>query len=302
MWHTIRSFLESHFSLLMGLGLVGGLLTPVPGMLPDYVPPAILAVMMGFSYSKIKLADIMKIRIREILGFYVFRFLLIPFLGYAFFKFALPDYSYAVLLLLLLPVAVSGAALAALLGGNVALALAATVLSSLIAPFLIPLVFELVEYRVEFDTVSMFLTLGAIVFIPALVYFGGIRWFAGPKKIVQDNASLASVVLFGLFILVVVSRLRDEILADPAALIAPFLILGAVFAFMYALGWIVFLRADRETRIAYTIFSGANNMGLGVSIALLYFTAEDNLRIIICEFLWVIALGGFQFFLKRVKH
>lgn len=301
MFPNVRHFVESHFGLLMVIGLLLGLLSPLPGMLPDYVPPLILAVMMGFSYSKISMAEMKTIKIREISGFYVLRFLIVPFFGFLFFQAVAPDYAYAVLLLLLVPMAVSGAALSGLLGGNATLALTGTVVTSAIAPFLIPLAFEFAGFEIKLDTWGMFVTLSAIVFAPAVIYFGGIRNFEKPKLWVRENASFFSVVLFAVFITIVVSRLRDELLADPAALIVPFLIMGAVYLAMFALGWLVFLKSDRPTRIAYTAFSGINNIGLGVSLAIMYFPVQEKLYIILCEFLWALFLAGFQYFLKKVR-
>jgi predicted Na+-dependent transporter len=302
MTQTINQFFENHFGLVMVLCLALGLLSPLPGMLPDYVPPIILAVMMGFSCSKIRLADLKAIRIKDVAGFYTLRFMIVPLLGFLFFQTFLPAYTYAVLLILLLPMAVSGAALAAMFGGNATLALTGTVLTSLIAPFMIPLVFEFAGYEIALDTFGMFLTLAGIVFVPALVYFCGIRFFEKPKQWIQTNSSFASVLLFSIFIMIVVSRLRDEILADPVSLIVPGIILLLLYVGIYALGWLVFLRSERSTRIAYTVFSGMNNIGLGVSLAIMYFPVQEKIYLIICEFLWVFLLSGFQYFLKKAKY
>jgi len=279
--------------------LAVGLLTPVPGMLPDYVPPVILAVMMGFSCSKISVEDLKNIRIRDVLGFYVFRFLALPALLFLGAQTVLPEYSYILLLLTLLPVAVSAAALTAILGGNATLGLSATVLTSFMAPFVIPAVFEFAGYEIALDTFGMFKTLIGIVFVPALIYFLGIRRLPAVKKQVQENASFVAVTLFSVFVLIVVSKLRDPILTDPAALIEPTIILLIVFIGLFLLGWGLFFKSAMAERISYTLFSACMNIGLGVSLVILFFPVQEQVYIIICEFLWVLSLPVFQAFLKR---
>lgn len=298
MFARFRSFCESHFSLLLSAGLIGGLVFPFLGHAPDFVPPAILAAMMGFSYSKITIAELKNIRLRETLLFYAFRFLIVPFLLYGLCLLVLPDFGYSVLLLALLPAAISCSALAGIMNGNATLALASTLISSLFAPFIIPLIFKFVGMQVEINTLGMFMTLGAILFLPAIVYFGSVRFFPVPDAWVKRNASFASVALFSVFIAVAIARLRDVILADPLHILFSGVVLSVFFFVLYALGWLAFRKNPRADRIAYTLFSGCVNVGLGVSLTILYFPAKEQLYMVICEFLWVFSLSALQYFLR----
>ncbi len=293
-----RQFCENHFSIVMLISLVIGLLFPVLGSGPDILPPMILAVMMGFSCATITLDELKKIRVAEISLFYVLRFFVLPLALFGLCALFLPEYRYVILLLGLLPVAVSAAYLSIILGGNSSLGLAATVLSSIIAPFMIPAVFAFTDLDIEVDVLGMFMTLAGIVFLPAFLYYLFIRRIAPLRDFARGNAGFVNVLMFSAFIIVVIAKLQAQILADIGVIISAAGVLSFVFLLFYALGWMTFSQKNMADRVSFTLFSGCINMGLGISLGLLYFPEKEKLYLIVCEFLWVFSLSVFQYFLK----
>lgn len=297
----IKLHVENNFSLLMIFGLCLGLSTDVFGHVPDYVPPTILAIMMGFSYSKISLEELLHVKFKAIGFLYVWRYIIYPFALYGFFDMVMPDYKYAALLIGLLPLAVSCAPVCSLLGGNASVALAGTVVSSIVAPFLIPLAFEFYGFTVDLDTLGMFYTLAGMIFLPGVVYFGFIRFLNKPKAWVKHNASFAAVTLFSLFVVIVVSKLRHHILIDPLQLIEPALVMVGILGSFYAIGWFM-PQASYKQQITNALFSGCINMGLGVTLAILFFTPDVQVAFILAEFIWIFFLAGFQYMLKGRRN
>ena len=303
MFYKLRQFCETHFGFLMSLSLLVGLFSPALGHAPDWAPPAVLALMLMFSYARVDLAHLRHINLIEIGGFYAIRFLLYPLLLFIACAWFLPDYRYAVLLLALLPSAVSAAAMASLMGGHTTLALTGTLLSGVLAPLTIPLAFEWVGMDVAIDTVSMFVTTAILIFVPGVVYFLGFARFPKARDFIHGNAGFASVLLFSVFIIVVVAKLSPQIWAqDVLFLLKSGIVLALVYSSFYVLARLLAGRMSLEKRISYSLLSGCNNVGLGVSLALLYFPARENIYLIICEFLWVFLLAGFKFFLERRQH
>lgn len=288
--------------LLMGVALVCGLVFPGFGKAPDVTAAILLALMMGVSYSKVSLAELGDIPVREALFFYSARFVVYPFILYALCHFFLPGFTPAVLLLALLPAALSAGPMAAILGGNASLALAGTLISNLVAPFVIPLAFSAIGFHVALDISGMFMALLAIIFIPAIVYFGAVRHIKGARRALQHNAGFIAVILFVIFVAVVIAQLREEILSNLTLIAYALPVLGAIFASFYILPWLLTRTRMRAMRISYTLLSGCNNMGLGVSLALLYFPERERVYIIVCEVLWIILLAGFQRFLIMRKN
>ncbi len=296
-----RTFTENNFAALMIVALFVGLAMPVFGRVPDVTPAVILACMMFFSYAKISFEDLKQVKIFTVTGFVLFRFIAFPLGLYWLCLQIFPAYAMTVLLLGLLPGAVMAAALGAILKGNATLGLAGTVISSAIAPFSIPFIFETFGYRMEISALDMFITLSNIIFLPGLVYFALIKLLPRTENLIKRNASFWTVTGFLVFILVVVGRLGGTMLQDPVQALISAAILAGFYASFYVLGWVMFARQNHADRIGYTLVSGCNNIGLGLSLAILYFPLQDQFYVIVSEFLWVFLIGGMQLFLKLKK-
>ena len=59
---------------------------------------------------------------------------------------------------------------------------------------------------------------------------------------------------------------------------------------MYLMGYLFIPKGDTAIRRTLSISSGANNMGLGVTITALYFTGKVNVFFIIAQIVWVLVL------------
>jgi BASS family bile acid:Na+ symporter len=299
----LRALIESRIGTVLGLFVLAGMLLPGLALVPGAALPWIIGIILLFACSRIEPADIARIRPSEVLGFYLLRFLLLPVPVYAALHFAWPRLAEAGLLTALMPAGATAPALAGILGGNPALALGLVALSSLAAPVAVPAVFSLVGgAHIQLDTGAMMLTLALTIFTPVLLYGLVLRRVPPLARAMKANASAAALLLIGFALAVVVAKRRDMILADPGfVLLAAAFQAGLSFCF-YAAGWAMGSlpgEARRRAAISYAVSSGAVNIVLGISLALLFFPPETSLILVAGEIPWVLALPLFRAFLAR---
>jgi len=67
----------------------------------------------------------------------------------------------------------------------------------------------------------------------------------------------------------------------------------------YLTGLAFAYKSGAENRISYSLLSGCNNTGLGISVAVLFLTPSESVLIIIWEINWIFCLILFQQLIKR---
>lgn len=296
----IRTFIEAHFGALLLLAFVLGLTVPALENTPKNVILVLQATIILFACSKIRLADFSDFRARDVAGFYILRFILLPVLMfYAAVLFA-PEYKYALLLLGTMPCGATLPAMMNILGGNPALGLTATTLSGLLSPFVVSAIFAAVSTMgLQLDILGMFQTLFIVIFCPVLVYFGLLRRIEPLKLTMRTNASMMAIILIFGVIMIVVAYQRERFFQEPEFFIEAFIIGAIAYFIYYALGWILFRRRNLSTRISYSLMGGNNNIALGISLAALYFPEKEMFILVVWEILWIMGVTLFQLYVKK---
>lgn len=295
---TVRSFAEKHFNwILMSAFLIGMV---APGL--DKVPSAIIVYGTGaiifLACARISLKELESVDIFTIGGFSLVRFILIPFVVYFAVAMTFPDLAIGSFLLALMPAGVAVAVLTAITAGNVALGLSLTIISSLLAPFVVPSAFAMMGHMVQIDLFDMFKSLVVMVFLPIGLYFGLARPIKPVKAAIQSNGKFLSIVIMVFLTSVIVAQKREVFLEDPWFVLESLIVLSVLFFVFYASAWILAFKAREAERIAYTYGSGAMNNNLGIALAYLYFDAKTALFLILSEVVWVLAMSTFQTWLK----
>lgn len=214
----------------------------------------------------------------KVIATVLFIYLIIPVtalgIGYAFFPHA-PELTAGLVLITVLPVAVTSAVWTDLSDGNLPFTLSIITLTTLLAGIITPTAMTLVAGTlIEFDAISLVLDLVKTVILPVivgLVVRQLLPRFAQTIKPVLDILVKINIVIT---------------LAINSAVMKPYLggigakvlwIIGAVFLlilFSYLLGYIfggIVFRRDRETRISTAYVCGMRNNGAGLVIASAYF-------------------------------
>lgn len=287
---SLRHFIESHFGLVLIAACALGLILPLGGI-PDDSASVALAMLTYASCFKLADGGFSEIVWRDVARFYVVRYLLLPVALLTVAQILLPDYALGVFLLALVPAAVSSPAFAHMFGGTVPPAFAIVTVSTLLAPFLIPLQFMWAsDVAMDISPLSLFKTLAFCIFLPMAFYFAT-RRFRRWGTMMYDNTKLISIVLVAFVIALVIAKQRDVFLADIGGLAVPFIACMACYGcFLLTARWLARGRSE-QTRITYTVCSAFNNVALGVSLALLHFPPKIILFIAVSEIGWALLPG-----------
>lgn len=299
---SIKNFIERHSSLILTAGFVIGLAFPQLAAVPDRAVPWMLAIVIFCSCARISSEDLRRIDLKHSLGFYLARFIVLPLIVGGVLTFLFPRIRDGVLLLCLAPAGSSLPAWNAIMGGNVALGMGLLVLSSLLAPFIIPAAFSFVDVAgIELDLAGIFLTLAGMIFAPVAVYFLLARHVTPVKSWLRENGSVPALLFLAAILTLVIAKQRDYFFTEPLFLIGISALACAFYFAFYAFGWLAGARQDRSTRITYELCSGTNNLALAISIGFLYFPDPVSHFLILNEIAWLAGIAGFQKFTQKTQ-
>lgn len=302
MFGQIRQWIEGHFVWFLIAGLLSALFVPGLEAAPSSWATYAMATIILFSCSKIHLDEIKQIPLIPASVFYVARFLILPLFGYFALSFLYPDLKEAVLLLLLVPCGVMVPAVCIMMGGNVSMGLGGVVLSSLLAPIVLPVYFEVLGYEgVDLNSFDMFVKLSIMILLPIAVYFGLLRRVETVKQFLRVNAPAYSVVMITVVFSCVIAKQRDVFFEQPGFVLLALCIAGTAFLVIYGFGWMFAFRENKGNRIAFALISGANNMALAIAVGILFFPDIVSQFLVVAEVIWIASLPVFRSFLKKVK-
>ncbi len=298
MYAKIRELAESHFNIILLSAFLIGMIAPGLDAVPtDFVVYATGAIIF-LACSRLSLKEMEAVDIFTIGGFTLARFILIPFLVYFAVLYTMPDLAIGSFLLALMPAGVAVAVLTAITAGNVALGLSLTIVSSLLAPFVVPSAFAMLGHMIEIDLFEMFMTLAMMVFLPIALYFGIARPIAPVKNVIKENGKFFSIIIMVVLTSVIVAQKREVFFEDPIFVVESLIVLSVLFFIFYCSAWGLAFRSALPERVAYTYGSGAMNNNLGIALAYLYFDAKTTLFLVLSEIIWVLAMSTFQTWLK----
>jgi len=299
----MRHFIETHFGFVLLLSCVVGLFAPLLASVPDASASVALALLTYASCFKLKDGGFGEIRWGNIVLFYILRYALLPIALLLIVQQISPSYAAGVFLLALLPTAVSSPAFAHMFGGRAAPAFAIVILSTILAPFLIPLQtsFWLADPSITPSPLPLFRTLAFCVFTPMVAYFLTYKNLR-LNALMYSNVKLISIILVAFVIALVIAKQRDFILAHTADLPLPVILTLGCYLVFLACGWWFARNQPREVQISITACSGFNNVALGVSVALLHFPQSVILFVAVSEMAWAMMPTMFKvLFLRRPR-
>lgn len=296
----MRKLIETNFGLVLIAACVIGVAVPPFAMLPDFSASVALAMLTYASCFKLRDGGFSQINWNNIFIFYAVRYIILPIAMFMLAQRFFPQYAAGIFLLALLPTAVSSPAFANMFGGSVPPAFAIVIVSTILAPFLIPLQCSLMLAGSDIAPTPMplFRTLVLCVFFPMLLYFFS-RKHKKISDLIYDNVKLISIILVFFVIALVIAKQREVILENTISLILPSLLAVFCYALFLACGWYFAGKQTDETRISIATCSGFNNVALGVSIALLHFPQNVILFVAVSEAAWATLPMMFSWFLRK---
>lgn len=299
---SIGGWLNKHFVWVLLSAAIAGLIVPGAGDVPPNVLIGIMAGQVFLSSFKITLSDIRDIHLPRVVTFYVLRFILLPIAWGCLLFFWSDDYAIAIFMLILLPAGVSAPAIANILGANISLTILLVVISSVTAPFVIPLMFEwFTAQTVEIDTWTMFVTLFVMVIVPIVLHLPVRKWNDAVETINQYSTTIV-IPLVALTVVIAVGNNRDYLLQHWLLPLVTFLMGFVVFLLFYIVAWMFSYKESKPNRMAYALSSGLNNVTMGVVLGLLYFSEEVAIFMVAGNIAWLSALVVFRSWHSRLSY
>ncbi len=305
-----ESLLTRHFSLFLIVALAAGLFFP---RLADFSAPLIFPVLMGVIYLSFLKTDY-EILVREIrngkrqLWLNLFCLILLPSLLFLAVR-ALeqlagthPAWGTGVLLLYACPVAALAPTLALVMHGHFERTLCTLILTSMIAPFTLPLLLSFwVGATMEVEIWEMIRFLAKLILIPFAAAQLTLRRGKPILKVLKPHTASLSVVLLCLVVLGAVSGLSGTVKENPTAVLEGVAVASGCMMLAYAIGWILhFPGASLRDRSTLAIVATWTNIGLSIVFAKQFFPGSDILLfVILAEIPWNLAFVPAHAFIRR---
>jgi predicted Na+-dependent transporter len=298
----LNAFINRYFGLILLLAAVSGLF--IPAMRLDTATLIIisLAVIIFASFFKVELnRSLLTDDLVPASKYFMMRFVIFPVVAYYGIGLLSSFYATTFLLILLLPAAVSSPAFTAMFNGKVSLSLKILVFSSFLSILTIPVVCDLLLSReINIDSRHLFYTMVYTIVIPFILHLP-LRRFKGLRRIMIQNSPLITALGLIIVFIAATSNNRTIIFANPVKVLIYTFVSVISYLVLYLIGFYLLRRQDKPRRISYSVSSGANNIGLGVTLTTLFFPGEVNVFFIIAQLSWIFMLIPMRYFYARTK-
>ncbi|WP_350562553.1 bile acid:sodium symporter family protein [Psychrobacter sp. CAL346-MNA-CIBAN-0220] len=272
---ALSSWVGKTFAIWALLSAVVGFLFPeFFASLAFLIVPILGIIMFGMGMT-LKTTDFLEIvkRPKPVLIGLLAQFTLMPLIAYlltVIFQLD-PLIAVGVILVGCCPGGTSSNVITFLAKGDVALSVAITSISTLLAPFLTPILLEIFAGQlIDIDLLSMMITITKIVILPILLGIVVHKFLGNKIESAISVLPMISVLGISIIIAAVVAVSKATIL-DSGALV--FVVVALHNLIGYSLGYLLalFLGFTEIQRRAIMIEVGMQNSGLGAALAATYF-------------------------------
>ena len=198
-----------------------------------------------------------------------------------------------------MPAAVASPTLTDIIKGNTALSMSLAIITSLIAPFTVPLLFGILKVNsLSINPFDVFKDLAIIVFLPMI--FSQIIKKYFPLTIIKSQHLYTSVNVILLFFLVyaVIGSQRDVILSNPTDIIRKIGFLYLIFILLHVIGYLIGYNQNKENKVAIAIGAAYMNNSMAIVLAATHFDASILLLMVLSEIPWNTLLAPFRMIIR----
>ena len=233
-------------------------------------------VMLGMGLM-LRLDDVRIVlsRPQDVLIGNVLQFFIMPLLGYLLtIIFQLPpDLAVGVILVGCCPGGTASNVMTYLAKGDLALSVGVTTVSTLLAPFVTPmLVWALAGTMVEVDIITMFLSIVQVVILPIAIGIIIRHYASSFADTVAVYLPAVSVIAIALIIMAVVAANQNALLTSGITILIV-VVLHNLMGFLLGYGAAALVGLSRPKKVALSIEVGMQNSGLACSLAHQHFAA-----------------------------
>jgi predicted Na+-dependent transporter len=284
-------FIQKYFGALLILSCLVGLVMPSAGEPTSIIVMISLAFIIFCTFFQINFDGSLLMKDLTVsLKFWLIRFIAVPVVIFFVFRGISSFYASVLLLSFILPAAVSSPAFTVIYGGKPDLSLKILIFSSFMSVFSIPLIMSwLLGATVHIQTGKMLLTLVYTIVAPFLLHLP-LRKMTKIKNVITHYNSLFTLIGLSSIFILVTARNKSAFFDNPEKVAWFAVISFAIYGLMYVLGYYLIPGQHTDIRKTFGISSGANNIGLGVTITALFFQGEMNVFFIISQLIWVVML------------
>lgn len=301
----ISKFIEKNFWVFLIAGILIGLWNPIPfKIFPAFLPKILLGMMLFFVFLKIDSLQILENIKNYKLMIYVslVYMIIIPIFFFLSINIFNPDLAIGILLLTAMPAGVSTPALTDIVKGNVPLSMSLTIITQMISPFTVPLLFWLIHHHgYSIDKLLMLKDMAIIVFLPMILSQLIKKYFPVSIKNTQHLFTSLNVLLLFAFVYLAISSQRNYILENPVGMVWKIGVLYLVFILLHVIGYLICFKQNRENRIAVAIGAAYMNNGMAIVLATSYFKPEVLVLMVLSELPWNTLLAPFKRVISHIK-
>jgi predicted Na+-dependent transporter len=284
-------FIHRYFGLLLLLSCLIGMMVPSFGDITPRLVMIALAFIIFCSFFQIEFSPrALAADFTLSLQFWLIRFILIPVAVFLILRWFSEFYALLMLLIFLLPAAVASPSFTILFGGKPDLSLKILIYSSFLSVLSIPAIMGLLPGSlVKVNAGQLLMTMVYTIVLPFLIHLP-LRRISVVRNMIGRYNALFTLLGLGMIFIAATARNKPAILANPA-LVGLYAVIALLLYFsLYLIGYLLMPAKSRQVRLTMSISSGANNIGLGVTITALFFPGNMNVFFIVAQLAWVIAL------------
>ena len=293
----VSGLVEKYFWAILLGGILLGLWQPAPFKVPAYLPELLLGLMLFFVFLKIDALEVIeKIRDYRLMALIAFAYMLaIPLLFYYMFNIFDKNLAIGILLLTAMPAGVSTPALTDILKGNISLAMSIALVTQIIAPFTVPLLFWMIGTEgLGINKLQVFKDISLLVFLPMILSQIVKKLFTATVNKNLHLITSANIILLFAFVYIAISSQSDILLDKPLSLIWKTVILYIVFGSLHVTGYLIRYKDRRENKIAFAVTAAYMNNGLAIVLASTYFGPDILILMVLSEIPWNTLLAPFK--------
>jgi len=293
----ISEVIEKHFWVILLAGILLGLWSPVSFKAPPVLPKILLGMMLFLAFLKIDALEVLENMRNFRLMIYIASvyMLVIPLVFYFSTRIFDADLAVGILLLTAMPAGVSTPVLTYIAKGNISLSMSLVIVSQLLAPFTVPLLFWLVDINsLTINKLLILKDIAILVFLPMVISQIVKRYLPLTIEKTQHLFTSANVLLLFSFVYIAISSQRNVILENPTGLIWKIALLYLVFVLLHIIGYLICLKQNKENRIAVAIGAAYMNNGMAIVLAVSYFKPEILVLMVLSELPWNTLLAPFK--------
>jgi predicted Na+-dependent transporter len=286
------------FSLVIILSLAFGLLLPSVTLLwKDYLN-FLLGLLMFFSALRVEKDDLSKANPKELLTLLFFVLILMPLLSLPF-KLSQPLTFVGVLVALSSPSAAATAFFSSFLGGDIALGVTISFISSILSTITLPVTVQaLAGAVVPVDQSKIFKILVEVIVVPILIALISKKFFKKIAEVINKHRDYQLIVMFllGSGILGVGHEVivgNEYQFLELTALMLLLILLGGALAYLFG------MRYGKKAAVTFFVASGVKNAMLAFAIMLELFGVAAVLPMVANAVAQFIVMALFEIFGKK---